>query len=413
MAEPVELPAVEKRANPWIRALAASPFAAILPLLVAAAVVHPAIAVFTFHLVVLGTIATLFARRLKPLARNVPVTVHVEGDELAIRDAKGKTDTLAVSRITNGLKLPRAGGITVRLGQKRRVDRELTFETEAEADALLGAIGKDVAHSTATFRGMSRTYASTARLFATIFGVMGAGAVLAVIAGAAAAALGTNLLPLAMLPTMAFFAALLWPSRIDVGGDGVLITWLGRKRFIAHREIETVSTTQMGFGRSRRNVAVLTLQSGEAVNLPTGSPVWDSGHCELLAERIRQARRTAEEGGVAPSALLLRGDRDLGEWVRALRTRDVTDLRSPAVSKDHFWRVIEDPGADPAMRAAAVVALGTDLTDTDRQRLARAAKVVAAPKLRVVLEDGPDASEEEVAEMLEEVEAGSERRRRA
>jgi len=51
------------------------------------------------------------------------------------------------------------------------------------------------------------------------------------------------------------------------------------------------------------------------------------------------------------------------------------------------------------------VALGKTLPATERIRLAEVASTVAAPKLRVVLERSADAEDQELAAMLEKLEA--------
>ena len=56
-------------------------------------------------------------------------------------------------------------------------------------------------------------------------------------------------------------------------------------------------------------------------------------------------------------------------------------------------------------RAAAAVALGAELGDEERDRLASVARTTAAPKLRVVLEK-TEAEETKLAEMLQELEKG-------
>ncbi len=405
MAEPLAIDAVEKRPNPLVTALAATPFGLLVPAWIAGALVHPAFFVFTIHLLLFGGLATFFTRRNLPFAKRVPVKLRVDDAGLSSTPAEpGAVETIPAATISRAVKVPSKDGLAVRVGRKGGRDREYLVPSERDADRVLEALGHDVAQTAASFRVMSRSYASTGRAVVTIFGAM----IAAMLLGGAAAAIAPSFAGLGgatgMLALMLLF---LWPAHVEVGGDGVLIRWLGQTRFIRHADIAAVAVTQRGFGRSRRNVVELELSSGEKVSVPTGAPTWDHGNAEILAARVRDARRASETGRVEPSALLMRSGRAHDAWVRALRTREVTDLRSPAVQNDHLWRVIEDSGADASERAAAVVALGPDLRDEARERLKRAAKVVAAPKLRVVLEDGPDASEEELAKMLEEVEVAA------
>lgn len=405
MSERPPIEAIDHRPNPWVRAAAAAPLAMILPLWVAAALVSPMFAAPTFHLLILGAFLAFFARRRNPWARRVPVRVGVDAEGLTVTDDKtGKVERIAKSEITRGVKVPSATGLKVRLSRKKKRDRELAVAREADADAVLEGLGLDAAHTKASFRGMSRIYAKTWRLIATVFAAMG----FSMLAGGLSAAIAPGAAPLmAITAMMGMFVLMFWPTRVEVGGDGVLVRWMGRERFIRHADIADVEVRIQGVGRSKRNVVMLTLRSDEVFQIPTGAPSWDGDNANTLAARIREARRVAEEGGAAPSALLMRGDRPHRTWIDALRAREVNDLRTPAVPKDQLWRVIEDAAADPIDRAAAVVALGPKLAADERSRLAGAAKVVAAPKLRVVLEDGPDAEEGELAKMLEEVEVES------
>jgi hypothetical protein len=402
MADERTFDAEDVRPNEWVTWAAASPFMLIAPLLVAAAIVHPAFAVGTFHLTVLGLVLSFFARRRKPWAKRAPVKVRVERDALVVTDdASGQVERIDRKAIQRGVNVPSERETRVRINRKGGPDKELVLRDGDAARGLLAGLGLGADQTVASFRGMSRTYANGLRLFATIFGTM-----LAVgVAGGLSATLSPSLGGLvSMTGMLAMLALTLAPSTIEVGADGVLVRWLWSKRFISHEDILDVERTVQGFGRSRRNVIVLELRSGEKLNLPTGAPSWDGGNAEMIEARINDARRVHEQGDAAPMALLQRGEREHRAWVRALRTRDLTDLRSAAVPKDELWRVIEDKGADAIDRGAAVIALGPELSPDERGRLKKAAKVIAAPKLRVVLDDAPDAAEDDLAEMLADLE---------
>jgi hypothetical protein len=88
-------------------------------------------------------------------------------------------------------------------------------------------------------------------------------------------------------------------------------------------------------------------------------------------------------------AMLARGSRDVKGWVDALRSIGVganSSFRTAPIAPDQLLRVVEDPRATPATRAAAALALGADLSDVERTRLEAATRAVAEPKLRVALE---------------------------
>jgi hypothetical protein len=85
--------------------------------------------------------------------------------------------------------------------------------------------------------------------------------------------------------------------------------------------------------------------------------------------------------------------------------RGAGGFREAEVSADDLWRTLEDGAADPEARAGAAVALGPTLGEGDRARLRVAARVVAAPRLRVALEAVADGDEARVEEALAEIEA--------
>ncbi len=385
------------RRNPWLLGIAMTPLFAILPLLVTAVVVHPAFAMFIPHLSALGGFLTYWMWRRNPWARRRNVRVEVDDETLSIGDKR-----IPRSVLTRGVAVPRANGMDVQLA-KRGIDIELGLEDEEQAKKLLAALGFDTHQTVARFLGMSRMQTSTMRQLAVSFGgVFGVGLV-AALAAALAPGFGAAVL---ILGFVAVIGALLMPSRVEVGADGVLIRWLGRERFISHADIRDVASGAEGWGRGRRMLVKLELASGELYVIPTGIPFMDAGKAAALTTRILHARDAFTRGeDAAPQALLVRGGRSHAQWVSLLRSRELVSHRTADVPKDNLWRVIEDAGAEPIERAAAAVALGKDLTNDERKRLERAARATAAPKLRVVLEKAGEADEDELASELEELEA--------
>jgi hypothetical protein len=388
--------AEQKRHNPWIMGLALAPLALVPLLLTAAAIYAPPIAFFGVHLTAIGIFTSLLAWKTNVWPRFVPIDVEVDDDNLTIGGKAIARDT-----ITRGVAIDQAGG-TARISRKAAPDIEIVFDEMSKAHELLKTLGLDASQTVATFSAMSRMQASVAKRTAVSFGAAFGGAALTVLA----AVLGAGgVSPVGMLLAMAVILTLLFSrTKVEVGADGIMVRWLGSKRFISHSEIAGVSSAIEGWGRNRRMVVTLELTSGERYRMPTGSRLYDGGNGPALAARIEQALELFGKGDAEPEAFLDRGDRPLERWIAALRKRELVDLRSPVLPKDRLWHVIEDPSAPAVDRAAAAIALGPSLGDDERERLASVARTTAAPKLRVVLEKS-EADDKELAEMLEELEA--------
>jgi hypothetical protein len=389
--------------NRLVLALASVPFAAIPLLLLAALIFHPAFLAPIVHLGILGAFTTTFAWRRNPWPTKDRVDVEVTKD--AIRVGR---EEIPRSALTRGIAVPHKGEIEVRLS-KTGPDVELAMDDDADARRLLSALGFDAHQTVAVFSTMSRTQASMLRTVATVFGTMFAmGLLTATLAIALPSAAG--LIPLVGMATL--LTLLFAPTRVEVGADGISLRWLGSQRFVSHGDVQAVTTEITGFGRSRRICVVVTSSSGEKLYIPASGARMDDGRAAALAQRILDAREVYRAGGADEGALIVRGDRPHAKWVSELRSREVVGHRTAAVPKDRLWRVIEDAAAEPVERAAAAVALGKELADAERERLARAAKTSAVPKLRVVLENVADAEEEELAAQLAELEGKAKKQRR-
>jgi hypothetical protein len=194
------------------------------------------------------------------------------------------------------------------------------------------------------------------------------------------------------------------PTAIDVGADGVMLTWFGRKTFIPIAQIASVRMETRTFNRSQSTSTALVLKDGRVVNLGVESRAAGDDRAETLAERIREAIDTASGGSVESTALLLgRADRSVTEWIRSLRavgSGAAAGLRTAAIDPDHLWRVVESPAASGRDRAAAAVALAVAPHDEVKARLRVAADAVAEPKLRVVIDAAVEGNDEVIEEAL-------------
>lgn len=366
------------RRNRGYLGLAASPFLLTLFGLVAALVTHRAgFLAMVPHPLILGLAALgwVWNRNPKPTAE--PTTVRANRDGMRIG-----AEFVPHARVRDAYVLPRRPKPAVRLNRRGVAPPiEIVVENEAEGRRLLHAMGFDASQTVAHFRVMSRAMAHRGRLFAAY--------VLLIVLGGLLGSLGAALhieAPLVSLLGIVFLsiaAVALAPSRLDVGADGILIRWLGRRRFIDYAEVELVTRFDAGFGRSRMGGVDLLLKSGESVRVPVGTPRWADGRIDILEERIKEAMDTFSRGHAeADASVLGRGERALSDWITALRsigTGANAAHRIAPVPGERLWRILEDASASHAARAAAAVALGPTLDDDGRARVATAAEATAAP----------------------------------
>ncbi len=283
----------------------------------------------------------------------------------------------------------------VRIVRRRGPPIDVKLESEEKARALLTALGTGLGESIATF---SAFHGGRTRFRAVaVAAAAGAGAV-----GASSALLhgGARTWALWMVPLavpVAVILSLRYFARVDVGGDGVLLRRLGEQRFVSYRDIAGVD--------AHAGTLTLTLRSGETLPLTIRG---SRELCDALVQRIAEARESFapdDEGGGA-EALLAPGGRAVDRWLS-----DVKDLaaartyRETRLDEERLWRMVDDPTASPATRAAAGLALSV-IDQPSRVRLRVAAEACAEPKLRVALtrvaEGATDAElEDAMAPLLE------------
>lgn len=294
----------------------------------------------------------------------------------------------------------------VRLGHFiRPVDVDV--DDDAEASALLHAMRLDAARSVGTYPlnagSVRQSWFSAALIF------------LAAMVGTAGAII--TFVPWVILTWAALFGfgAILWGFnqfvRVAVGADGVRVArLLSRNEFIPFSAFEAAETD----GRD----VTFRLKNGKtiAMHLPAGKRrdklhifVDRNQDARLLVSRINE-RIATHRKGPTDAALLVRGERDARTWMRAVigTSDEHASFRVPAFPAEDLWRVVEDPAAATTARAAAALALKSQLDDDGRARLRIAADACASPKLRVALEatacPPPDLDEQALEEAFEELE---------
>jgi hypothetical protein len=255
---------------------------------------------------------------------------------------------------------------------------DVAVDDDAQARALLEAIGFSVRQSVATFRATygSRWIAAAVMLLSPLPLVwvthpllrhlgMFPGAI-----AAEAVVLGFVGLVVGRLST-----------RVDVGTDGILLRRLGERRFISYRTLDEASV--------RGRLILLSLRTGERVRLDVmGAFSEEERSRDALAQRIEEARAAFVERNYTATAeaWVAPGGRPVASWLREVRAlARARDYREARIDADRLWRVVGDPSAPPATRAGAAIALTGTVDGDARARLRVAADACADPKLRVAL----------------------------
>jgi hypothetical protein len=397
-------------------------FAAFIDVIAAAVLGMPQLLAVVPHLLIFGTMLPLFVWAKNPKPRDVPA--RIEANEQGIfRDGQ-----LLVPRalVRDAFVMPRSDGAVVvrvrRKGLRFPVDVRVTDREEGRR--LLRALGLDASQAAADFRLPSRMIGDKQLknrvTLAFVVSILCTGAML----------VGFGLLhwlralpiPVALhvLGIGSFVTLATWRSRLRVGADGILHTWIRYKRFLPYGDMTLIRQYEDdGMGKNRMLGIEITLKSGEVVRISVQNGQGGiRDQVAIIEERIAEAVDTWRRGGgFADAALVGRCGRAPGDWLRALRGIGAganADARTAPVLPDKLWRIVEDPSAPPDARAGAAVALGATIDGEGRARLKAAAEVIAAPRLRIAIEAAAKESpEEELAAALAEVESEGQERRAA
>lgn len=263
--------------------------------------------------------------------------------------------------------------------------------------ALLETLGFAPPHAKATFLGRSRLVTNRARpwlLFTSFF--VGVFALVALVPS-----LRSPLLVSAALIAVPLLLALsslivIWPSTVEIGADGLLVRWLGRRKTIRFAELESFTT-------HRRGIRFI-LRDGSSYDLVT-----DAQSTGFVRDAIAERLRTAMEAIDQPSldvAPLEREGRPIGDWIAALRAlaRRAEGFRDVPLGENGLWRVIEDPHASASAKAGAAVALARSLDDEGKKRLRVVSEATVSPKLRLALDAALVDDDERLCAALEDLE---------
>lgn len=212
---------------------------------------------------------------------------------------------------------------------------------------------------------------------------------------------------LSLAIVLAALAVFLFPRKLIIGDDGLLLVWIGSK-FIRYREIDYLETAEgLWFHHPQINIV---LKDGRAVDFTTSifKERWAERDALISLIRIYVEEAGRKRAQIAPTAIT-RAGRTHATWARALRAIGSGahfDTRAAAVPTDDLLRIAESPYAQTTDRAAAFVALAATKDDEIVRRLRIACDHTVAPDVRPVLRTALESTDddEEIGRVLQEAE---------
>lgn len=353
------------------------------------------------------TIAYVALANPKPVARRGRLDVGKEGIEL-----DGAMIATRAS-MTEGF-VARAGS-DWHVHVERRWPRPtvlLGASSEKDAKELLEHLELDASRTVASFKLESRAargWVAAIAAFLVVAAFFGAGLIDA--SGPSNPADGLPaLLRLSTVGIIALYALFVAvPRRLVIGADGLLLSWLGWRKFVSFEGVYTIGPVMAG--SSIVGAALMGRYGPSEVLRMRGRMVEElrARDVERMQQRLGDAfaeyKKRARD---AAAAIPERGVRPVADWVRALRALGHganADHRTAPVEPEALLRVIEDPSAKPEKRAGAAIAYAARGEDA-RKRLRIAAESTASPEIRAVFElAAEEADEAPVAAALDRLRA--------
>ncbi|MEO7328842.1 MAG: hypothetical protein ABI193_09710 [Minicystis sp.] len=404
------------RHNPWLMGLAASPLLLSLAAFVAGVAVHPGFFVAILHPAILALGATVYVARRRPRPRFEPVQVRADREGIQVGDER-----VPRAALREGLVVPprddRGPQVELRRKGAFASPLRLTIHDRDQGRRLLHALGFDASQTVATFRALSMVLSRPRYVVLALTAFFLCLATFVITAVAAAMAHAPGLVAFGAIPFALGYVSLIGsftiPTKIAAGADGLMVSWLWWKRFVRYGDIRTVTRFESGWGSSNRKGLAVVLQSGEEIRLPISQ---DAEAVAILEERIQEAMETYRRGDAeGDAALVRRNGREVSAWITALRSLGAgsnADLRTAPLPRERLFRIVESPTASAGERAAAAIALGTELDEEGRTRLRSAAEATAVPKLRIAIEQAAGSADEEaLREALAAVESEQDEKR--
>lgn len=315
------------------------------------------------------------------------------------------------SSFAAGFVVPDEGRLVVHLEPKSGFAMPLrpVAENAHDAETLLRTLGLDAASSVATFRTGARLLANPWLWNATIAGF--------VVAWMVACSVG-SFLPGSFLPellvsslvALAVAVATMWPSRVEVGADGVNVRWLLWRRFIPASTIVRAAPYVIRVGQKRFDGVALALRGGAEYRIPVTTGRDADERTGLLLHRIREilphGERIAETASAVTALARHEAETDAKVWLarlRAIGREENATHRTAPVAPDTLWAIVENAKASPRLRVAAAAALGRTDSPPERMRLTSAAVATADPRVRIALDAVAAGNDLELERALDEL----------
>ncbi len=287
---------------------------------------------------------------------------------------------IAASKIVGGWVQPRpdASPLVHVRGRGRRHVRIVVGDLE-QGRRLLRALALDPSHVSAHYWAMARPLGEP-RTFAHAGALLAVTIAIGFIVGPAA----PPLFAVALVALAVLFAGVTLPTRVIVGGDGVLLRWLGTVRFVPWSRVTDVEPfdggVMLALGPDREEWLTLRMPDEHQRYQPERDAM-----IERMVSALRAHGTTAAAAPV--TRLLARAGGRTRDWVREMRSlvRPAQGFRAASVPAERLWQIVEDPRADREARTGAAIALASTLPEEGRARLRGVADGCAEPRLRLAL----------------------------
>jgi len=179
---------------------------------------------------------------------------------------------------------------------------------------------------------------------------------------------------------LAFIVLAAIPQRVEVGAEGMRVSWLGTPRLVRYDAVTRAAPVG-------EEDVFLMLRSGESFRLR--SPFFADTDARAVLARIWTVLAAGSEERVTAHerASLARGVRSVSEWTTALAEIAPRGAQyRQAITLERLVAIAANPAAEAELRAAAAVAASSALDDDARSTLVDIAAQAADERLQTALE---------------------------